>query len=252
MTTKTIVGAIKAQALHLITSKATAVLVKSSSSNTIGTDAKLEERDLNEDGDEFLQQPQLQSQLQLQSQSSLLQPHKQHKIKEHETFALLNKLFNITIKATGEFQISMLKVWKELANAYNYENLFAILDFLIEAVESFIIHFSKQQETCFTRRLFLSARTYFAIYEGRKHKVSSPSSASKLQSSVGNFNNSRSSNLGNSNSISCDLVFCNMCVVLARERVISLKILVQSSKPIVAEPISHFTPSQITTVLDVL
>ncbi|ETO32000.1 hypothetical protein RFI_05118 [Reticulomyxa filosa] len=89
-----------------------------------------------------------------------------YKLKGHETLLLLSNLFHITTTATDQFQTSLLKVWKELANAFSYENLFAILDFLIETVESYMAQAQKQQINLYTQIMPACKNIIFAIYEG--------------------------------------------------------------------------------------
>ena len=90
------------------------------------------------------------------------QEYKIHQHNKHETFALLSRLFDSTVDAKDDLQTSFLKVWTDLSQAFQYENLFAILDFVLKKVEEQ----KKLQMSTFKTTIMPTVKNiFFAIYE---------------------------------------------------------------------------------------
>eukprot|EP01083_Nonionella_stella_P084549 234105_1 len=83
---------------------------------------------------------------------------KTHQYLKHQTFVLLSTLFSSTVDAKDDLQTSFLKVWTDLSQAFPYDNLFAILDFVFKKVQN-----TKLQVT--TTIIPTVKNIFFAIYE---------------------------------------------------------------------------------------
>lgn len=85
-----------------------------------------------------------------------------HQFTKHETFALLSRIFDSTVEAKDDSQTSFLKVWTDLSQAFPYENLHAILDFVLEKVQQ-----AKELQSPEYKTVTLPTvkNIFFAIYE---------------------------------------------------------------------------------------
>jgi len=92
-----------------------------------------------------------------------------HQQSKHETFALLSRIFDLQT-SRDDLQTSFLSVWTDLSQAFRYENLFAILDFILKKVEEAKALKNISKETL-QNILSTVKNIFFAIYEPQLNRA---------------------------------------------------------------------------------